>query len=81
MVSSWTLLWTFDCNIQPMWNQSWFDWTPSYNQYKMYTDYMTIKEWDKVVCWTDTYIVKDVENWDWVLRTFSKVTMEKSRWN
>jgi len=80
MVSSWIEWDTFNCNIQPMGSSNGFGSSPVYNQYKMYTDNMSIKEWDKTVCGTDTYIVKDAENRDWAMRTFNKVTLEKSRW-
>jgi len=81
MVTTRTTWPTISCNIQPAWSQSGFSGSPVYNQYVMYCETMTVKEWDKVVSGWETYVVKDVEDWKWVLRQFLKVTMEKSRWN
>lgn len=81
MVSSWTTWATFKCNIQPLWDTEWIWWIPAYNQFRLYTSLDWIKEWDKIIANSETYIVKSVDPWKWVLGSFSKVIMEKSRWS
>lgn len=79
-ISSYSQLWTFKCTIQPVSVKDWLEWGVMFNTKKLYTDYPSLKTWQKVVIDWKTYIVWEVLEWWWTLKKLFKVFINESDW-
>ena len=49
-----------------------FDWMGAFEVYEIYTDYMSVKIWDKIkIDWVN-YYVKGREDFTWIIRNYTK---------
>ena len=79
-ISSYSQIWTFKCTIQPVSVKDWLEWGVMFNTKKLYTDYPSLKTWQKVVIDWKTYIVWEVLEWWWTLKKLFKVFINESDW-
>jgi len=49
-----------------------FDWMSAFHVYNIYTEYMGIQIWDKIDVGWESYYVKWVEYFTWILRDHTK---------
>jgi len=80
MVSTYTVGDSFECNIQPVSVNDGFTWEIVYKMRKLYTDYTSLKVWDKLVIDTITYVVKEFQSRDGSHSKYCKAFIQKSEW-
>lgn len=71
---------TIAVNIQPIGDVAWLDWMQSFNTYNLFTPELTVKEWDKIIQWTNIYIVKWTQNREWIMDKYSLCIVDLSKW-
>lgn len=80
--SFWSKIATIKLKLEPIRErQDSFDWNPALNNIRMYSDYTDIEVGNKIVVENISYIVRNVELWDWVLSKYILCLIEKSEWN
>ena len=80
-MASYSSVWTFDCTIQPVSSSDWFDGATMYKFKKLFTEYDWIKNWDKMVIDSITYIVKEVKVWEWIIWDYNICFIQESEWS
>jgi hypothetical protein len=79
-ISSYKQVWTFKCTIQPLSVKDWLEWWVMFNTKKLYTDYPSLKTWQKLVIDWKTYIVWEILEWWGTLKKLFKVFINESDW-
>lgn len=81
-VSSYSTTWTsITCSIQPASTSDWLEGEEVFNTYRLYSSYLDIGVWDKIVLGGVTYIVKQVQKRRGLLRDYTKAFINESIWN
>jgi len=78
-ISSYSILKTIKCAVQPLWLKDWVDWGTMFTQMKLYTDDI-LETWQKVVIDWVPYIVWEVQRRDWLIKKLTKAFISKSDW-
>lgn len=69
------------CAIQPASTSDWLEGEEVFNTYRLYSSYLDIGVWDKIVLGEVTYIVKQVQKRRGLLRDYTKAFINESIWN
>ena len=72
---------TIQCSIQPTSTSDWLEWEAVFNTYKLYSSYLDIWVWDKIVALWKTFIVNATQQWNWIKRKYVKAFINESIWN
>lgn len=81
-VSDYSDIWiSIPCNIQPTTTNDGLDGGAMYNTSKLYTDYEDITVGDKIVVLWRTFIVKEIQRWNWLRRKYIKALINESNGN
>ena len=79
-VSRYTSVTSFKCKIEPIWEWVSFDWANMFNAMTLYTEYQPLKNGDKLVVDSVSYIIKNVKRHRGILRQHNTCLIQKSEW-